>query len=419
MLSNYLKIAFKVFLRRKFFTFVNLFGISFTLATLVAAAILLDYFIGVHPPEVNKDRTLKVGWVSMARADDLNYSSHAGPSLRFLNRHVRTLESPDKVCVYSSRNSTVAAYVGDEKVELSLKHVDGAYWEVLRFEFVEGRPFTVQEDAEGESVAVIGTKTRQRLFGTESPLGKTLEADGQRWRVVGVVEEVAWVQSNAHADVWVPVGTVGAEVRDNPSLYGGFEALLLARNQADIPRIKEEYQIVMAGVEPSAPRFGVVYSAADTPFEEVARKSSDWRSFREGYHQGRLVLLWGGLALLFMTLPAVNMVNLNLSRILERASEIGVRKAFGAPSRSLVAQFLVENVLLTLTGGLLGFGLSYLVVQTLAQEFEYFQFPWGIGMRVFAIGLGATLVFGLISGGYPAWRMSRLHPAEALRGGER
>jgi putative ABC transport system permease protein len=416
--KNYVKIAFKVFMRRKFFTFVSLFGSSLTLAVLVAAAILLDYYLGAHPPEVNKGRTLKVGCLTMTKADDMNYNMSGNPSLRFLDRHVRTLESPEKVCVYS-RNRTVVTYVGDEKVALSLKHVDSAYWEVLRFNFIEGRPFTAQEDAGGERLAVIGAETRQRLFGAESPLGKRLEADDRSFRVIGVVEDVARVQSNAHADLWVPIGTAGQEVRENPSLRGRFEALLLARTEADIPRIKEEYQTALTRVEPSDPRFDVVYSTADTPFEEIARETFGWRTFREGYHKGRLMLLWALLALLFMALPALNMINLNLSRILERASEIGVRKAFGAPSGSLVGQFLVENVLLSLIGGGLGFGLSYLVVYAVGQGFEEYRLAWGVSIRVFAIGLAVTVVFGLISGLYPAWRMSRLHPAQALRGGRR
>ena len=60
------------------------------------------------------------------------------------------------------------------------------------------------------------------------------------------------------------------------------------------------------------------------------------------------------LALLFLLIPTVNLVNINISRIMERASEIGVRKAFGAPARTLVGQFLVENLLLTFVGGLSG-----------------------------------------------------------------
>ena len=67
-----------------------------------------------------------------------------------------------------------------------------------------------------------------------------------------------------------------------------------------------------------------------------------------------------------MLLPTVNLININVSRIMERASEIGVRKAFGASSRTLVGQFIVENLILTLVGGAVGFGLSALRARALS-----------------------------------------------------
>ena len=93
--------------------------------------------------------------------------------------------------------------------------------------------------------------------------------------------------------------------------------------------------------------------------------------------------------LLFMLLPTVNLVNINISRIMERASEIGVRKAFGAPARTLVGQFLVENILLTLVGGLVGFVLSFFVLRALNQSgmFRYAQFT--LNPRVFVYGMAA------------------------------
>ena len=111
----------------------------------------------------------------------------------------------------------------------------------------------------------------------------------------------------------------------------------------------------------------------------------------------------------------VSLVNINSTRILERASEIGVRKAFGGSSRTLVGQFMVENVILTLLGGALGLVLTFLVLQVLGASdiVQYAEFH--LNHRIFFYGLVITLVFGLLSGIYPAWRMSRLHIVEALR----
>lgn len=125
------------------------------------------------------------------------------------------------------------------------------------------------------------------------------------------------------------------------------------------------------------------------------------------------------VTLLFLMLPTVNLVNLNVSRIMERASEIGVRRAFGASSRTLIGQFVVENLVLTLIGGLVGFVLSALVLQAISAAGLFPYASLHINVRVFLYGVGLSVLFGLISGVYPAWRMSRLHPVAALRGASR
>jgi putative ABC transport system permease protein len=120
-----------------------------------------------------------------------------------------------------------------------------------------------------------------------------------------------------------------------------------------------------------------------------------------------------------MLLPTVNLININVSRILERASEIGVRKTFGASSWTLVGQFVIENVVLTLIGGLIGFVLSFAVLRGITAAGILAHAEFHMNYRVFLIGMLMTLFFGLFSGVYPAWRMSRLHPVQALRGASR
>ncbi len=131
---------------------------------------------------------------------------------------------------------------------------------------------------------------------------------------------------------------------------------------------------------------------------------------------GAIVLSALGIAmLLFMLLPMMNLVNINISRILERTSEIGVRRASGLRS-ALVRQFIVENLVVTGLGGLLGFLLAVMALGTIAAAGllpnESFQFSY----RVFALGLLYVLVFGVLSAAWPAWKMSRLDPVLALKG---
>ena len=118
-----------------------------------------------------------------------------------------------------------------------------------------------------------------------------------------------------------------------------------------------------------------------------------------------------------MILPAVNLVNLNVSRALERASEIGVRRAFGASACDLLLQFLFENVVISVVGGILALVSAGLLLAALNGSdlipYAYFTLNW----RIASWGFLFALAFGVISGVWPAWRLSRLTPIQALAGG--
>jgi len=120
--------------------------------------------------------------------------------------------------------------------------------------------------------------------------------------------------------------------------------------------------------------------------------------------------------LLFLLLPTINLVNINITRILERSSEIGVRKAFGASSKTLVYQFLVENMILTFLGAFIGVVLSAVTIKLINKANLISNMHLSINLTVLFYSLIACLFFGLISGVYPAWIMSRLNVVKALKG---
>jgi putative ABC transport system permease protein len=134
------------------------------------------------------------------------------------------------------------------------------------------------------------------------------------------------------------------------------------------------------------------------------------------FSANRLMAIIVTAMLLFMLLPALNLVNLNTGRILERRSEIGVRKAFGATSAQLVWQLIVENMLLCVAGGLVGLACARGVLWWLEGSGLIPYLKVDMNFAIFGYGMLLSLIFGLMSGVIPAWKMSRLDPVHALKG---
>jgi putative ABC transport system permease protein len=402
MLKNYLKTAVKVFLRRKFFTVVSLFGISFTLVVLMVVVGIFDSIFGPHPPEINQERTLGCFQASLRGK---NYTNTNRPGYGFLDRYVRDLPNVEATS-FSTAPFPVYSYLKGERILFYLKRTDAEFWRILRFKFLEGAPFSQEDGEKGRFVAVINEATRQRFFGSRSAIGETIVAGGQHFRVSGVVANVSQYRQTSFADIWVPIATAPNDSYKK-ELLGSFIGIFLLRSRADIPAVKAEFHSRLRGVEIPIKEASEMIAELTTPFDIVY--NSVW-----SLALSILAVLW------FMALPAVNLININISRIGERASEIGVRKAFGASSITLVGQFLVENVLLSLLGGILGLAGSSLLLRAMAHAGLLLQYAdISLNLRVFCYCFALAVVFGLFSEIYPAWRMSRLNPVLALRGGAR
>ena len=286
----------------------------------------------------------------------------------------------------------------------------------MQFHFLEGRPYTQDEFDQASPVAVINSELREKYFPGESAIGKTLEIDGKRIRVIGVVENVPILRAlTTFSEIYLPY-TLLPDIDQPNAVVGMWEATMRVRSKADIPVLREEFSRRLSEYSETIPRTIKIYARPESVVDSIARTILSLGKSTESM-TSMMNALFASLGILFMLLPAVNLVNLNTSRILERASEIGVRKAFGASSLVLVGQFLTENILLTLGGGILGLGFAYLLLDLVvgAGLIPYGAFT--INYRILLVGVAAVFVFGLLSGVLPAWRMSRMHPVDALKGG--
>jgi len=407
MLMNYLKIAIKVLLRRKFFAVVSLFGISVTLMVLMVVSSVLDQAVGPRPPASERSRILGIYEAAMSGPRGRSSSS---PGYLLLDSFARELPGIERESFFSHEDP-VTSWVDGRKIETQLKRTDAAFWRIFDFDFVEGGPFSDQDDRDGQFVAVINETTRRRFFGKRPALGQEIRADNQTFRVVGVVRDVSMLIELPFAEMWAPISTMKTTQYRHEWL-GGFQAALLAGSRTDFDRAREEFRRRLTGAQlPDPKQFDTLTSSLETRIDRIATPFFGEVESRSALF--RLVVV--GAMLLFMLLPAVNLVNLNLSRILERASEIGVRKSFGASSRDLVAQFLVENLVLTLIGGALGLLLSLAALELLNVVGPLPYAEHRLHPRIFLYGLALAGAFALVSGIYPAWKAANLDPIEALR----
>ncbi len=417
MFRNYLKTACNVLGRRKFFTFVSLFGIGFTLMVLTIAVGALDVIVSPGAPEVHLDRTLFFNRAIMRGGGTRGVEWWSAPGYRLLDHYLRDIPGVERFSITSEPVPAVA-FVQGKKLQPHLRFADAAFWEIHSFTFLEGGPFSAEDDRAGNLVAVINADTRKRFFGGRAALGQVVELNQLRYRVVGVVADVAYHRAGAFSSVWVPLGTFpNREAMDN--LMGGFMAILLARSRADFPRIREEFQARLDRVEfPQPERFSQMVGRLTTHWDDYLSNIAGVDENGELQIAHRLPALLG-VAAAFMLLPVINLISVNMSRIFERTSEIGVRKAFGASSLHLLGQFVMENIVLCVIGGVLGLLGGFAVIGVINASGVIPQASLHFNYRVFGYALLLAGFFGVLSGAYPAWRMSRIHPVEALRGGIR
>jgi putative ABC transport system permease protein len=406
MLKNYFKIAIAVLRRRKFFTFISLFGISFTLTILLVLTAFIDKVVGDNYPDRKRERSLYINRLEEDGKESMNSSSM---SYYFLTHYAGSMKTPVKMTIFSRFDGT-NTYINNKKIAVDYKYTDANYWDILEYDFLEGKPFNQQQVTNAEKVAVISEDMKKEYFSDEaSVVGKYIEADNVKYRVMGVVKNIPVTSYMTYSEIYLPYTVSKTNYKDK-GYMGPYSAIILADSKANVQKMHDEYESIISKVPMENKQYNVIYSHAQPYIASYVNTGNEKQS---GVTLVLTVL--GTFVFLFMLLPTLNLVNINITRIMERSSEIGVRKAFGASSKTLVYQFIVENIILTLLGGVIGFILSFIVIEILNNANLISNLELSINFTVLFIGLLICLIFGLISGVYPAWRMSKLNVVTALK----
>ena len=279
-----------------------------------------------------------------------------------------------------------------------------------------GRFLTFPDLHATANVAVLGAGAAERLFGFEDPLGELILVGTDAYRVVGILAEQSTGtpipgmvrRTDSNNDIYIPLSAAR-------SRFGELQMIVRAGSQefertqlSEITLTATDTSLVTQTAAMARKLLGQYHPKGDdfdiqVPAELLRRAEEEKRIWN---------LVLGSIAGISLLVGGIGIMNIMLATVTERTREIGVRRALGAKQRDIMIQFLVETVVLSSTGGLLGilFGVVIPMLVTYFASIETVTSLWSIGLA-FGISTGVGVVFGL----YPARRAAMMDPIEALR----
>ena len=268
----------------------------------------------------------------------------------------------------------------------------------------DGYFFTADDVRGRAAVVVIGYKVKQRLFENEEALGQKIRIKNNTFRVVGVLPEKG-SSSSFDDTVFMPYTTTEQYITGT-KFYS--RIIVTADTEQNLKSTVEDVKNTLRDshniTDPDKDDFSVVTSA------DIAKTL--------GTVTSALTAFLAAVAAISLIVGGIGIMNIMLVSVTERTKEIGLRKALGATNRDILTQFLLEAVILTATGGvvgiILGAGLSF-IISNLISKYGGLDWQFTFPLNAAILGLGVSSLVGLIFGIYPARQAARKSPMEALR----
>jgi putative ABC transport system permease protein len=266
-----------------------------------------------------------------------------------------------------------------------------------------GRFVTETDLRERSNAAVLGRDVVKALFGAEDPVGKEIKIGGRPYAVIGVMSDLGnfFGQSRDNA-VFIPLTTFEKYYRELELPEVVFAILVRPVDRSGVKAAIDETRDILRR------RRAVKFGEPDN----FGISSQD--SLLDIYNQltGATYLVLTAVSAVALMIGGIGVMNIMLVSVTERTREIGIRKAVGATRNSILSQFLIEAVVLTAMGGLIGLIIGE-IVSLLVNAFS--PLPAYVPWWAIVIGIGMSAAVGIVFGLYPAWKAARLDPIECLR----
>ena len=400
-----LRVALKALARNKMRTALTMLGMIIGVAAVIAMVAL-----GTGAQQQIEEQVRSAGTnLIMVRAGNyrrggVSMGMGGAPTLKAADVDAIRAQVPEAVYLAASVGTRDQVIAGSHNWSAQIEGTDVEY-PLIRFWDLEYGTFFTETHVRGSAkVAVLGSVVRDNLFGEGAdPVGERIRIRNQSFQVIGVMEAKGSGQFGQDQDdtILVPYTTVQKKLRgrDGTNISG---ITISASSPDQMDQIAAKITAVLREQHRLIP-------GDDDDF--MLRTQEDMATIRTGMTETMTGLL-AGIAGVSLVVGGIGIMNIMLVSVTERTREIGLRMAVGAKGRDVLFQFLVEAVVLSLVGGLvgvaLGFGLSEAVTRVLA-------WPTSVPPNAVALAVGFAATTGIFFGFYPARKAARLDPIESLR----
>ncbi len=291
-----------------------------------------------------------------------------------------------------TRTVNIRADVTDD--DYSVEGITRSYQDITGQVIKLGR-FISDIDVEAHTYnAVVGIDVADELFGTENCIGNTIDINGYNFTVVGLLEESDTMLANKDSTVLIPLTTAQRLFNDKE-----FDALYISASSPD----------TVDAAEDATDNF-LIRELGDNDDYSIINQNVIIDVMNDV--MSVMTILLSGIAAISLVVGGIGIMNIMLVSVTERTREIGIRKAIGAQRGDILLQFLIEAVVLSVAGGVIGLGLSYLGLQIIGTAMDI-TMTMSIGTVALALGFSAFV--GVVFGIYPANKAATLKPIDALR----
>lgn len=387
MLYQSMKMAFKSILSSKIRAFLTMLGIIIGVSSVIALVSVGQGTTSQITESLSSLGTnqLTVNIMGRGATTSLTYEEALA---------LGEIEGVENVSPVITGN--VTAKNGTENVSVSVEGITPAYEEVQDFHVQSGR-FLLEIDTDyRQKVALIGTDTAEDLFGTDDPVGQKVQLNGSSFKIVGLLESKGSTSGGSSDEkILIPISTAERFLQSK-----GVRSITITTTSNDnVEDVKTELESTLDAKFSGAENSYSVFDSQEM-LETVNATSAT------------LSMALGGIAGISLFVGGIGIMNIMIVSVNERTREIGIRKAIGAKKINIMMQFMIESVVLSGTGGLIGVGLGLGASWAVGK---YTTMNVATSWNMVLISFTFSLIIGVVFGMIPANKAARMRPIYALR----